>query len=466
MQMRIGLLSILAIVLTSLVFAPAASAKRVPCVLDTKSPKCLSWTAKFHLADDGDTVKARILKGNKFGPRERVRVTGIQAPELFNYSRKSRRGQCLGVEATETLEHLVHNTTGRLVAQKANSRSVGDSRVRLRRSIQVKRGGKWIDPAQELLRRGLVLWFPNGQEWAWNGTYSRLASEAASNGVGIWNPEACGKPGPAATSPLSIKPKWDGEDKDRASGEWIRITNHDPVNSVPLGGWAVRDAHLRGDKHQPGYKFPASAVIPPSGSIVVNVGSGSDTASTFHWGFSERETIFENATDDKKQAGDGAYLFDPDGELRAFAQYPCRLNCTEPLAGQVSVTARYQGLEHEWVTLTNNSAAPINLYQYELENSPWFYEFGPRDILLPNQSIVVWVSKPHTVPISNGSRVLTAATPGVFPFQSVQAGGFLSWNHNVALLNDGADVVLLRNPLGMPVPGACFAWGGARCPNV
>ena len=163
----------------------------------------------------------------------------------------------MGVEATEVLEHLVHNTTGRLVAQKASSRSIGDTRVRLRRSIQVKRGGKWIDPAAELLRRGLVLWFPNGQEWAWNGTYARLAEEAAAKGVGIWNPEACGKPGPSATSPLSIKPKWDGENKDRASGEWIRITNHDPVNAVPLGGWAVRDSHLRGDKHQPGYKFPS-----------------------------------------------------------------------------------------------------------------------------------------------------------------------------------------------------------------
>ena len=152
--MRIGLLAILATVLATLVFAPAASAKRVPCVLDTQSPKCLVWTAKFHLADDGDTVKARILKGNKFGPRERVRVTGIQAPELFNYSRKTRKGACLGVEATEFLEHLVHNSTGRLVAQKASSRSIGDTRVRLRRSIQVQRGGKWIDPAQELLRRG------------------------------------------------------------------------------------------------------------------------------------------------------------------------------------------------------------------------------------------------------------------------------------------------------------------------
>jgi len=464
--MRIPLLATLTTVVVALVCAPAASAKRIPCVLGEKSPKCLVWTAKVHLADDGDTVKAKILNGKKFGPRERVRLTGIQAPELFNYSRKTRRGACMGVEATEALEHMVHNSTVRLVAQKASSRSIGDTRVRLRRSIQVKRGGKWIDPAAELLRRGLALWFPNGQEWAWNGPYSRLAEEAAAKGIGIWNPLACGKSGPSQTSPLSIKPKWDGENKDRASGEWIRITNHDPVNSVPLAGWAVRDAHLRGDKHQPGYNFPASAVIPPSGSIVVNVGQGTDTVSTFHWGFAERETVFENASNDKKQAGDGAYLFDPHGEMRAFAQYPCRLSCTEPLAGKVSVTARYQGLLHEWVTLTNTSAETISLNQYELENSPWFYEFNERDLILPGESIVVWIDKPHEVPPVNGSRVTLAAVPGVFPFQGVQPGGFRSWNHSIALLNDGADAVLLRNPLGMPVPGACHAWGNARCPGV
>ena len=457
----------LAAVIAALTLAPAANAERVPCVLgQSGGPTCLSWTAKFHLADDGDTVKARILKGKKFGPKERVRLTGIQAPELFNYSRKHRVGACMGVEAAEVLQHLVHNTTGRLVAQKANSRSIGDTRVRLRRSLQIKRGGKWIDPAAEILKRGLALWFPNGQEWAWNGTYARLAEEAAAKGVGIWNPLACGKPGPSQESPLSIKPKWDGEDKDRASGEWIRITNHDPINSVSLAGWAVRDSHLRGDKHIPGYPFPSDAVIPPAGSIVVNVGRGTNTADTFYWGFSETETIFENASEDAKQAGDGAYLFDPDGELRAYAQYPCRMACTEPLAGKIAVTARYMGLEHEWVTLTNTSAAPVNLYQYELENSPWFYEFGPRDVIQAGESIVVWINRPHEVPITNGSRVLTAAVPGVFPFQGVQADGFRSWNHSEAILNDGADAVDLRNPLGMPVPGACDAWGGTTCPSV
>ena len=461
---RLPLLAVLAAVTCALVFAPVADARRIPCVLgEKKGPKCLVWTAKVRLGDDGDTVKARIKKERRFGKPELVRLTGIQAMELFNYSRKSRRGACMGVPATVALEQMVKHSTVRLLAQKASSRSIGDTRARLRRSIQVKRGGRWIDPAAELLKEGLALPFPNGQEWAWNGVYRRLAQEAAAEGIGIWNPEACGRPGPSATSPLSIKVKWDAPGVDRASGEWMRITNFGPT-PVSLKGWAIRDAHLRGDKHKPGYKFPADAVIPPWGSVKVVVGKGRDTATTLHWGLPQKETIFENASGGKKQAGDGAYLFDPNGELRAYTMYPCRVNCSEPLAGKVSVTARYRG--SEWVTLRNISSSPVNLYQYELENSPWFYEFGPRDVIQPGMSVVVWIDSPHRLPAANGGSSLLPPAPGIVPFRNVQAGGFRSWNQSTALLNDRADVVDLRNPQGMPVRGACHAWGKkSRCPR-
>jgi micrococcal nuclease len=452
--------------ISALAFSPAAHAKRIPCVLgEKKGPKCLVWTAKVRLGDDGDTVKARIKKGGGFGPRELVRLTGVQAMELFNYSRNSRRGACMGVRATVALETMVKRSTVRLLAQKASSRSVGDRRARLRRAIQVKRGGRWIDPAAELLKRGLVLPFPNGQEWAWNGRYRRLAQEAAVKGIGIWNPTSCGKHGPSQSSPLTIKVKWDAPGKDRTNGEWMRITNHGNT-SVSLRRWSIRDAHLRGDKHRPGYKFPKNAVIPPHDSVRVIVGKGRNTDRTFYWGMPPKETIFENASNDKKQAGDGAYLFDPHGELRAYMMYPCRVQCSEPLAGKVSITARYHGLEHEWVTIRNNSSAPIGLYEYELENSPWFYEFGPRDVIQPGRSIVVWIREPHRVPPTNGGRSLLSPKPGIVPFQSVQLGGFRSWNHNDALLNDGADVVVLRNPQGRPVPGACDVWGNRHCPRV
>ena len=110
-QMRIPLLAVAAAVLTALLFSPVAEAKRVPCVVGTKSPKCLVWDAKVRLGDDGDTVKAAIKKGGHYAKPDLVRFTGIQAMELFNYSRNSRKGACMGVPATIALEKMVKNST-------------------------------------------------------------------------------------------------------------------------------------------------------------------------------------------------------------------------------------------------------------------------------------------------------------------------------------------------------------------
>jgi endonuclease YncB( thermonuclease family) len=460
--MRLALPGLLASLLIALVAAPTAGAAKVPCVVgDSSSPKCKAWEAKAHNVEDGDTFSPKIKLGKKWSPPKSVRLTGIQAMELTGYSRtKGRKGACMGVEATEAFEALIKHSKIRLVAQKGGSVTEGN-RTRLRRSVQVQRGGKWIDPAQVLLEKGLVLWFPNSQEWAWNGAYSRAAETAAAKGLGLWNPEACGKPGPSATSPLSIKAKWDGPNKDTANGEFIRITNHDPLNAVPIGGWNVRDSHLRGDKLRPGYIFPSGAVIPAGGSVMVRMGNGRNSAGEFFWGLGE--TIFEQASEDKFQTGDGAYLFDPDGEMRAHVQYPCRTSCADPLDGVLDVEARYQGVEHEWVTITNTSASPISLNQYELESPPWFFEFGPRDILLPGRSFVVWIDKPHRVPLTNGSRILVPAVAGVPPFQGAQ--GFKSWNFSDPLLSDNGDAVLMRNPAGAPVQGGCANWGRVSCPT-
>lgn len=471
-MMRISLSGLLAAVAAALVLAPAASAAKVPCVPGTTQPKCQVWQAKIAAVDDGDTVQARIKKGRRWLKRQSIRITGIQAPELFSYSRKKgRRGYCLGVASTVALERLVNKRVVRLVAQKKSSKTVGEGRVRLRRAIQVKRGKRWIDPATILLRRGLALWFANSAEWAWNGSYDQLAQAAAARGKGVWNPTACGAgSSQAQQGMLRMKVKWDAQGTDKAADEWIRITNLDQTRAVPLSGWAVRDSHLRGDKRQPGYKFPSSAVVPAGGSIRVVVGRGSDTASTFYWGLGA--PIFENVLP-SKNIGDGAYLFDSRGNLRAHTVYPCRIGCSDPLAGKVSVTARYQGgiqpgtgQINEWVTIKNVSSTQVSLDEYELESVPWFYEFGPGDVLWPGQAIVVWVDRPYAqVPAAVGSRLRLPAVPGLPPFQDVIPGGFRSWNHRVALLADNKDVVALRAPSGAPVPGGCHAWGGVSCPS-
>jgi micrococcal nuclease len=55
------------------------------------------------------------------------------------------------------------------------------------------------------------------------------------------------------------------------------------------------------------------------------VGSGSSSGTQFFWGLAD--AAFENATDDERALGDGAYLFDPQGDIRAWMTYPCRVAC-------------------------------------------------------------------------------------------------------------------------------------------
>ncbi len=465
--MRISVLALAAAILTSLLLAPSASAERAPCVVGQKSPKCKVWTAKVKHVDDGDTLKPQIWLGRKWSEKTSVRVIGLNAPELSDYTHKARKGNCMGVQAAEVFERLVARRKFRLVALRGSSKTHG-KRARLRRTLQVKRGGRWIDPAMVLLEKGLALWLGNGKEWPWNATYSRLAQQAAARGVGIWNPTACRKPGPSQDSPLSLKVKWDGNGTDTPNSEWVRIKNGDPVNDVSLRGWTLRDSHLRGQKMKSGYQFPPSAVVPAGGAIVVRAGRGSNTGDTFYWGLTE--TPFGNATDDKRQIGDGAYLFDPDSEMRAFIQYPCRPPCADALDNKVSLKARYLGLEHEWVTITNSSSEWISLNEYEIENVPWFFEFGPRDVLAPGTSITLWVRSPHPVPVGvPGRRVEVQPSPGLSLPELMDFStsvDFRSWNYDNGMFADGGDVVVLRNPNGAPVRGACDNWGGKRCPSV
>ncbi|MEA2387166.1 MAG: competence protein ComEC [Thermoleophilaceae bacterium] len=473
--MRNSLFGLLVAVVTALVVAPAANAARGACLPDHPTPgiTCQVWDAHIAVVDDGDTVQARLKQGNKYVARRSVRINGLQAMELQSYSRKKGRwGDCGSVEATERLEQLINKRKVRLSAQRASSVATGEGgRVRARRSIAVQRGGKWVDVGAIMIAEGHALWFPNGEEFASNGPYSRLAQEAAARKKNLYNPTRCGRGPSMNAEQLRLKIKWDADGVDSAksnvNGEWIRITNPS-ANPVSLKGWWIRDSHFRGPRHGRtkgrGLMLPSNAVVPANGGLTVFVGKGPSSASTVFWGLGE--SIFGNATTDREQTGDGAYLFDPKGNMRAFAMYPCRFgSCTDPLAGKVDVTARYNGVEYEWIYVKNTSQAPISLHEYELESSPWFYEFGPKDIVLPGKSIVVWINKPtRTVPPRNGAPAIVPTRPGVLPFADTQPDGFRSWGHTDPLLSDNKDVVTLRGRGGEPV--TCAAWGGEKCPNI
>jgi endonuclease YncB( thermonuclease family) len=431
------------VAVAAMAFAAApASARKAPCLGGAKGSKCLVWNGKVTNVDDGDTLTVRVAGQGV----QQVRLNGIQTAELITYKPNHRTGYCHALEARSRLNQLVSGSRRRvrLYAQHKNSRSVGEGRARFRRTIGVKSGGRWVDAGSVLIREGHGLWLPNGEEWSWNGPYSKMAEQAQRSGKRIWNDRACGS-GPSQSSPLRMKVKWDAANNDakNVNGEWVRITNLGR-KKVSLRGWWLRDSYLRGKtrgrKKGRGFSFPKNASIKPGRSITVFAGKGGNGGTRFHWGLGDAP--FENATNDKKKVGDGAYLYDPHGDIRAYVQYPCRTGgCRDTLADKIDIRATFTGTE--FVTLTNRTGEAIDLSEYEVESVPWFYEFSRGTTLEPRQRLILNIGR-------GGGRGRNTLVK--------------NWGFNVGLLADRKDAVTLRNPFGAPV--ACHSWGGVRCPSV
>jgi endonuclease YncB( thermonuclease family) len=293
---------------------PAASAHAAsgPCLPKKGSPRCTFWTGKVVFVADGDTVDIDV-DGDGRGAR-RVRMTGYNAMELTTYSHEAsrRRGECHGVEAAARLQGLLRRGRQRvrLAAQDPRSRSG----YRLRRQVSTRINGRWVDVGRVLVGEGHALWMSNPVEWAWNSTYRTLAQQAAVWGERLWNPHGCGD-GPAPGAHFTIRVNYDapGADADNVSGEWARISNRSGVD-VPLAGWWFRDSALRR------YRFPQWAVLGAYGSVTVRMGRGRNRDDVFHWGLPAPP--FENPSYDRRGVGDGGYLFDPRGNLRASVIYP------------------------------------------------------------------------------------------------------------------------------------------------
>ena len=83
------------------------------------------------------------------------------------------------------------------------------------------------------------------------------------------------------------------------------------------------------------YTFPDYTTIAPNDSLTLYVGSGTNTWTEFYW--RSRKPIFDNIAG--RDMGDGAFLFDMQGDLRASMTYPCRLACADPNQGAIAISA-------------------------------------------------------------------------------------------------------------------------------
>ncbi len=402
-----------------------------PAALLTAGPSGAATTYTYGSVTsvaDGDTVYVDIA-GDGTTARRSVRITGLQAMEQTVYATRAsqRRGDCHAVEATARLDQLLKagRYNVRLLAQDPESRSGS----RLRRSVAVRVKGRWRDVGRTLLTEGHALWLPNRREHAWNRDYSILASRAAQAQRNLWSPSYCGT-GVAEGAPVQLRVNWDadGNDNLEPNGEWVRIKNPDTVNALPLGGWWVRDSALRR------FIIPDWVSVPPGGEVRVRAGYGDDSATELHWGL--RSSIFENVTRDERSMGDGAYLFDPEGDLRAWMTYPCREACTDPGEGALTVDAAYRGRES--VRITNTGAAPIDLEAYRLTSRPYGYSFATGSVVAPGETMRV--------------RVGDAGEDDRLDRYWPTAG---------SILNNGGDSVQLRRYDDVVI--ACTAWGSGAC---
>ncbi|WP_045744200.1 lamin tail domain-containing protein [Actinoplanes rectilineatus] len=298
--------------------AVPAQAAMVACRHVASGPRCLVWTGTVSWVADGDTPRVD-LDGD--GTRELVsiRLVGIQAMEQSVYSPQpaKRRGDCHALQATARFEQLVKAGGGkiRITALQASS----SSGRRPLRSVAVRIDDQWHDVGLDLVRRGLALWLPFSGEWAWDEQYRKATQQAAADRVGLFDTDFCGS-GPSQDSGIrmTVNGDPDGVDADNLNGEYFRIVNPSS-RAVPVGGWWVRDSALRR------YTIPPGNVVPAGGEFVVHVGRGTNTATHKYWGLSQ--PIFTNVDPANHGYGDGGYLFDPQGDLRAWDVYPCVVAC-------------------------------------------------------------------------------------------------------------------------------------------
>jgi endonuclease YncB( thermonuclease family) len=280
---------------------------------------------------DGDTIDVKIdnVPADPGRAGTRIRFLATQATEMYEYHKDLTKatGECHAVDAARRLKDLLidahgHGQRVRLTARDASSSNLG----RLSRFVATRTAdGIWHDVGSVLVREGQVIPSYQKVEYTNNQHYRQLSQAAAARGVGLWDTDFCGK-GPAAN--LSVRVKWDaeGDDSVNVNGEYVKITNHGP-STVKLGGWWVRDSATRklatANQSRRGFIFPSGSAVAAGSSVYVHGGKTPAIRAEGHFYYGLRAPIFENALPKPIYLGDGAYLFDPQGDLRGWQQYPC-----------------------------------------------------------------------------------------------------------------------------------------------
>ena len=367
---------------------------------------------------DGDTVDVKVQGDASSVPAVSIRNNGIQATE---------KGQCHYSEAKAAMYKLTYGKTVRLTTKYVKESSLG----RPVRYVDVWNGSTWVDVQTALLAAGHGMNLNIGADTSRWRQHSLAAQQARAKGLQIWDNHYCVS-GPSQTTPLRVWVNFDGDgdESTNPNAEYIRVLNSSST-ALSLSGWWLRSGGPTL------YKFPSTAKVPAKGYVTLRIGKGTNTSTTFYWGWSE--PYYPN-TNGVIARGEGAYLFDPNGDLRASAIYPCLTGCTDALIGKVAMSVDPKGWDTnrpESVSLWPSTTAPVDLSYKVLQIGGSTYEIAKGTVVNPGERLKVWVDK------GTNSRLSQ------------------HWQRTGYLLPDAGGSMRLRSTEDIRI--ICKAWGTGTC---
>lgn len=349
-----------------------------------------SWeTATVQRIVDGDTL---IVKDEVTGAESRIRIIGINAPEIPT---KSKAGWCGSLEAKATLESLAPiGTRVRLASLDQRSTGTASRPQRVVLAWNELTQDFDLDLGWAMAERGWAVWFTDADEAAMSSLYREAITGARARQVGLWNPSLCGpREQPDAQVSLRIGRAPVG---GKAADEWVSVRNTGAA-PVDLSGWTLRDSGNSGF-----YTFPGGSILAPGDYRVVVSGKGADGSKTGRDLYANRTArLYSNVGTGPLLIGDGAYLLDKAGAFRAWREYPCTASCeADPLDGAVAIDAISTGKQKgaaraqtQWVRLINRGAGEACLDGYRLQTGGGTYRFAPGTCIAPGGTWTLNIGK-------------------------------------------------------------------------
>lgn len=320
----------------------------------------------------------------------------------------------------------------RLTAAYASTTSLG----RPVRFVDVVTGSTTSDPQLAQLKNGQAIALVIPPERGRAAAYQKAMEQAAAARKGLWDSDSC-RSGPSQSAKITMRVHYDGDGDESQNPNTERVELHNTgTTTVDLRGWVIRTGA------PDSFTIPSGVLLKPGSQVWLRVGKGRNTSTILYWGYST--TRFPNLTS-TNTIGSAAYLFDPDGDIRAHQSYPCSVGCTDPAAGKVRIRAIYDppGDERtnpnsEYVEVTSLSSTPVDLSWRVIQVGGSTRELGAGTVLK-----------------TKGSKLILRVGKG--------SSGYVTkyWNKTGALLPNPGGTAVLRSSNAIII--ACTAWGSGRC---